>query len=342
MRQLRNGRVAGLCCAVMLVVASGAIAQEGDTYEITMTSIDREKTQVCFEFSDIGTLRVTDSQGVDAFVWSFTKNGKSKKNFLATADAECVNTPNAEFSCSRAISGKFIGGGKAIKGDVLSADFLRATYKGKRVDACSIVPETSSTLYMGTFAGGALSGRLDVFIKGVASDGSRFAALVEEPATAVCLPTAGELIRLFGQFDPVTQALFLQGADFSLDGSVAGQVLSGTFAGPEGTSGSFSAVDAQGGTATNYCGTWDPDDNNEEGGTLNLTVSATGQVVGVVGGSDGSDLLTGQLTGTSLSVTGSEGTQLTGTLQGNTLSGTWADPDDGSTGTFSTSTNRCG
>ena len=95
---------------------------------------------------------------------------------------------------------------------------------------------------------------------------------------------------------------------------------------------------------TTYCGTYSGDDS----GVWNIAIiSATGQVSGTWADDLGdAGLLAGQLTGMSLAVTdpGEPGITATGTLQGNSLSGTWLDvsePGQTYSGTFSGSTASC-
>ena len=96
------------------------------------------------------------------------------------------------------------------------------------------------------------------------------------------------------------------------------------------------------GGVTTYCGIYSGDIS----GMLKVIISATGQVSGNLytenGGDDG--LLVGQVTGTSLVLTDGPGSAATGTLQGNSLSGTWldvSDPDETYSGTFSARMDNC-
>ena len=119
-------------------------------------------------------------------------------------------------------------------------------------------------------------------------------------------------------------------------------VLSGTFTGPSASGG-----------VTTYCGIYSGDIS----GILKVIISATGQVSGIYvenggpfravrqaapRGDDG--LIAGQVTGTSLVLTDGPGSAATGTLQGNSLSGTWldvSDPPETYSGTFSARMDNC-
>ena len=95
---------------------------------------------------------------------------------------------------------------------------------------------------------------------------------------------------------------------------------------------------------TTYCGTYSGDGS----GVWNIGInSTTGQVSGTYADDLGdAGLIAGQLIGTSLAVTdpGEPGLTASGTLQGNSLSGTWLDvsePGQTYRGTFSGSTDSC-
>ena len=114
---------------------------------------------------------------------------------------------------------------------------------------------------------------------------------------------------------------------------------------PVPASGSFSTLNTNSGGVTTYCGTIAGDLS----AVLTIVInSATGQVSGTWAEDGGGDsgFLAGRLTGTSLVFTErvASGTSATGTLQGNSLSGTWfnvSEPPEIETGTFSGSTDNC-
>ena len=117
---------------------------------------------------------------------------------------------------------------------------------------------------------------------------------------------------------------------------------------PVPASGSFSTLNTNSGGVTTYCGTTAGEDLSA---VLTIVInSATGQASGTWAedGGDESGFLVGRLTGTSLVFTDRDflGLSATGTLQGNSLSGTWftvSDPPytETETGTFSGSTDNC-
>ncbi len=120
----------------------------------------------------------------------------------------------------------------------------------------------------------------------------------------------------------------------------SGSELSGTYTGPS-ASGSFSTLTTNSGEVTTYCGTY----SGDRSGVWNvIIISSTGRVSGTYAGDGGgAGLVAGQLTGTSLAVTGEGDVSASGTLQGNSLSGTWrhVKPGQTYTGTFSGSTGNC-
>ena len=232
--------------------------------------------------------------------------------------------------------------------------------------ACSgnpVAPTGSgaSTTFVGTLAGsGGQSGTLEIAIQGslaasVEDSGAptfviKFGPLVLR-AVAATLSVSGTLsfvgggsVALVGTYDDVTGAVMVSGGGYTFDGMLSDDFrsLSGDFTGP--TSGSFSTLTTDSGGVTNYCGTYSGDDS----GVWNIAIgSATGQVSGTWADDFGdAGLITGQLTGTSLAVTdpGTPGISASGTLQGNSLSGTWLDtsePGQTYSGTFSGSTSSC-
>ncbi len=136
----------------------------------------------------------------------------------------------------------------------------------------------------------------------------------------------------------------VSGGGYTFEGMLSDDFssLSGAFTGT--TSGSFSTLTTNSGAVTTYCGTYSGDDS----GVWNVVIIlATGQVSGTWADDLGdAGLIAGQLTGTSLAITdpGDPGTTATGTLQDNSVSGTWrdvSDPGQTYTGTFSGSTGSC-
>lgn len=309
----------GLASACLLLVPAAAEAQEGNVYDVTLKTIEKETLEACFEFLDIGVLRVTEADGVSDLTWERIKNGRHKKSFLGTGRAACVDSPEAE-SCGQAIAGKVIAGGSKIKGDVFAEDFFQATYRGKRVNECPIVPDTAAGTYQGSVAGPGFSARIEVTVQ---DDGGRFGAGVARradlPASGVLRLVTGEVVRLFGTFNDRRGELSLEGGGYLFEGTRDGSVINGTFTGPDGIVGSFSAVDTRASSATTFCGTY----GGDESGVFNMVIHADGNITGTWANVDGSSgTFWGQLNGTSITVTTNDGSTATGTLQGDTVSGT--------------------
>ena len=219
----------------------------------------------------------------------------------------------------------------------------------------------ASTTFVGTLAGsGGQSGTLEIAIQAslVASvEGSGAPTVVIDfgplvlRALAATLSVSGTLsfvgggsVALVGTYDDVTEAVMVSGGGYTFEGMLSDDFssLSGDFTGS--TSGSFSTLTTNSGGVTTYCGTYSGDDS----GVWNIAIiSATGQVSGTYADDLGdAGLIAGQLTGTSLAVTdpGEPGITASGTLQGNSLSGTWLDvsePGQTYSGTFSGSTGSC-
>ena len=220
----------------------------------------------------------------------------------------------------------------------------------------------ASTTFVGTLAGsGGQSGTLEIAIQAslaasVEDSGAptvviNFGPLVLR-AVAATLSVSGTLsfvgggsVALVGTYDDGTGAVMASGGGYTFEGMLSTDLrsLSGDFTGP--TSGSFSTLTTTSGGVTTYCGTYSGDIS----GVWNISISsATGQISGAwaddVGGDAG--LIAGQLTGTSLAVTDPDvpGISASGTLQGNSVSGTWldvSDPGQSYSGTFSGSTDSC-
>lgn len=232
--------------------------------------------------------------------------------------------------------------------------------------ACStnpIAPTGSGgpTTFVGTFAGsGGQNGTLEITVQAplaasVEDSGAptvviNFGPLVLRAVAATLSVSAtlsfvgGGSVALVGTYDDVTRAVVVSGGGYTFEGTLSTDVtsLSGGFTGP--TSGSFFTLTTDSGGVTTYCGTYSGDDS----GVWNIAIiSATGQVSGTWADDLGdAGLIAGQLTGTSLAVTDPDepGVSASGTLQGNSLSGTWLDvsePGQTYSGTFSGSTDNC-
>lgn len=219
----------------------------------------------------------------------------------------------------------------------------------------------ASTTFVGTFAGsGGQNGTLEIAVQAslaasVEDSGAptvviNFGPLVLRAVAATLSVSAtlrfvgGGSVELVGTHDDVTRAVVASGGGYAFEGVLSSDFrsLSGGFTGP--TSGSFFTLTTNSGGVTTYCGTYSGDDS----GVWNIAIiSATGQVSSTYADDLGdAGLIAGQLTGTSLALTdpGEPGISASGTLQGNSLSGTWldvSDPGQTYSGTFSGSTDSC-
>ena len=219
----------------------------------------------------------------------------------------------------------------------------------------------ASTIFVGTFAGSeGQNGTLEITIQ------ASLAASVEDSGAPTIVINFGPLVlravaatlsvsstlsfvgggsaELVGTYDDVTGAVMVSGGGYTFEGMLSADLtaLSGDFTGS--TSGSFFTLTTSSGGVTTYCGTYSGDDS----GVWNIAIiSATGQVSGTYADDLGdAGLIAGQLTGTSLAVTDPDepGVSASGTLQGNSLNGTWLDesePCQTYSGTFSGSTDSC-
>ncbi|HVZ21927.1 MAG TPA: hypothetical protein VG871_12725 [Vicinamibacterales bacterium] len=131
-------------------------------------------------------------------------------------------------------------------------------------------------------------------------------------ATGTVRLAGGATTTVSGTYESTTQAVNLSGGGLTLAGSVAGSVLSGTYTGDGATAGGFSALNAASSTVTTYCGKYGPsfydgppaNPPGGEVGVFNVVVSSTGAASG---------------TGVSTNVSGDPGFLLTGQLSGSTL-----------------------
>jgi hypothetical protein len=211
-------------------------------------------------------------------------------------------------------------------------------------------PTPVTTTLQGTVAGndGLQSGSLTVVVQAaVSASALRKDVHALSTATAsgtLTLAKGGGVFTLTGTFDTSAGTLNLSGGGFVLTGTISQGAMSGTYTGPEGTSGGFAGLDATHGGVTNYCGTWS---GGGQAGVFNLAVSASGAVSMVA--SSTSDpctvFLSGVLNGTALTTIssvscGQPGGKATGTVQGGMVNGTWISKN-GKTGAFSGSTSAC-
>ena len=204
--------------------------------------------------------------------------------------------------------------------------------------AVTVFIATATSTFQGTLAGtGGQSGTFTVAIQSAvaASVAGRIVGIRSiDPATATMTVNNGVgTFTLAGDFDTSTSALNLSGSGFVLTGATSQGAVSGTYTGPNSGTGKFSGLQADQHSVTQFCGTWSGSDG--EVGVFNLQVSSSGAASGVSTGGAGV-LLTGQLNGTALTVSSSDGVTATGVVQGGTMTGTF-----GTGGTFTGSTSAC-
>jgi hypothetical protein len=171
-------------------------------------------------------------------------------------------------------------------------------------------PNTATTrTYVGTLAGSE-SGAISVTIEGG-----------EATATFSTTKTSPELS---GSFNAATGALALSGGGYTFTGVLTGTLLSGTWTGPNGTSGYFTTTLTSGsGAVTVYCGGFD---GSLEDGTLNIVIRGT-SLTGLAVATDGDATeLAGEVDGNDVEVWVAEEPATvvaTGVIEGTTLTGTF-------------------
>ncbi|MEP0546594.1 MAG: hypothetical protein ABJF88_06655 [Rhodothermales bacterium] len=187
-------------------------------------------------------------------------------------------------------------------------------------------PAGTAGTYVGTLAGAQTSGVLEVTIDGSDASGSfALAGGGERSVSGSAHPP------LTGSFN--AGALQLEGGGYTFTGTLSGGVLSGTWTGPGGTSGSFSALlEGEGTVVAVYCGAYDTANDD---GTFNLVrqdASLRGFAVSSVDG-DTIDL-SGSVSGNTLTIyataAGPTANVATATLaaDGATFTGTVNDPEN--------------
>ena len=206
----------------------------------------------------------------------------------------------------------------------LLALLLPLTVGCDSTDETNDPPPAATGTYVGTLAGAQTSGALQVVIDGTSASGTFVAG---GGATRSSMPP------LSGSYDPDTGAIHLEGGGYTFDGIIADGVLSGTWTGPDGTSGSFSALLGGEDTIVDvYCGIYD---TANDGGTFNL-VRHDATLRGFAVSSDDGDTieLSGSVSGNALTIwataSGPQGNVASATLSadGSTFSGTVNDPEN--------------
>lgn len=135
----------------------------------------------------------------------------------------------------------------------------------------------ASISYAGTFASDINSGTIHFATAPAlrAGDGAYISAAAIQ-LVGILTFSGGASIDLTGTLDG--SVLSLASTDYSFTGTLSGGVISGTFTGPAGESGSFSAsLSSSGGTVALYCGTFTGDDDGVW--SLALKPDRTGGVI---------------------------------------------------------------
>ena len=217
---------------------------------------------------------------------------------------------------------------------------ITAATQSKSGTLAMTVTVASTTSFIGTIAGG--SGQSATFLVTVETGITSFVAsgmsrpLAVAPASGtLTLIKGGGSSTLIGTFDTAANRLNLSGGGYVLTGAIGQGAVSGTFTGPNNSTGKFAGLDSTRDSVTLLCGTWS--ESGGDTGTWNLQVSSSS---GAASGVTNRVLLTGRLNGTALTLTSSEGVTATGTVQGGVVSGSYA-PNGGGQGTFTGSSNGC-
>ena len=194
------------------------------------------------------------------------------------------------------------------------------------------IAPTGPTAFQGTIAGPAVSAVLSL--------------TMNSPAAGTLKILGGTTINVAGTWEPATGAMSVSGGGYTISATFANESLTGTFTGPTAP-GVVAAMPAGRGTTVEvYCGTHSqttfshPGPNNTPGvkGFWNL-VRRGSSLVGVGSDKGGSMVITGTITGTAVTIADGRASPATGTLSGNSMSGTWSDAGDG--GTWTGSTTAC-
>lgn len=189
------------------------------------------------------------------------------------------------------------------------------------------MPQTFS----GTLAGSSMSGALTLTIEDTSVTGT----------LTLISARGGFMPPLAGNYNANTGAITFSGGGFSFTGTISGGVLSGTWTGPDGSSGTFSAYlhgSSDGDEVRVYCGTYD---TAQDDGTLNIVRRGTDLLgMAVEYGEDNATGLRGRVNGRNITVwlmnDGSQTPVATGVFSEDfsTASGSIA-ASDGNTGTWS-------
>jgi hypothetical protein len=147
-------------------------------------------------------------------------------------------------------------------------------------------------------------------------------------ASGTLTPQGGSGVSLTGTYVSGSGAVGLAGGGHTLGGTLNGGHIGGTYTGPGGD-GSFGTTRGDAPSdVQQFCGTYTGDSD----GVWNLAKSANSVTGAYADDGGGSGILTGTLSGTSISITFSGGTA-SGTLSGADMTGTWTAGADSGTWT---------
>lgn len=221
-------------------------------------------------------------------------------------------------------------------------------------DSPSKPSPSATTTFQGTVAGtGLQSGTLTVTIQTQLASAKPtglswpFVATLHAQSSTTASGSlhqkGGATVALTGTYDSTTRALLLSGSGYAFSGTFNSGVVTGTFTGPGGGAGTFSTRNSTAGSVTVYCGNvFGSGGQGDVTGVFNLVVSTgTGVVSGAFYVAPFSGFITGQVTGTALSITytdpvAQQSGTATGTVQGNSVSGVSATSNP-----FSGTTSSC-
>ncbi len=143
----------------------------------------------------------------------------------------------------------------------------------------------------------------------------------------------GGTVALSGTYDDGSKLLSLTGGGYSFDGAFDGSNrLEGTYTGPS-TAGTFVSARSNG-SATAYCGSYTGDDQ----GLWNFVIDGSKVLGQAVSSLSGTNLpLDGTISGGTITIKfpGTQQNLASGSKNGTSVAGTWADPNSSDHGTWS-------
>lgn len=191
-----------------------------------------------------------------------------------------------------------------------------------------------ATSYVGVMTGATETGVVAISIAAAGSSesfGPSAATTANATASQVVTGTikfgSATAIIVTGTYNSGTGVFTITGGGYTLTGTLASGVISGSYTGAS-TSGGFTLQQGSASAVTVYCGTY----AGSSSGKWNLVEGSGGKLTGNAG--PGAPLV-GTRTGNSITLTYTGGTA-TGTVSGTTVTGTWAASPQSGTWTGST------